>query len=201
MKAWPAQTRHSLLASATVRPSLTAAWVGRTPAVPAIPATTMSAGRCAASMTASSPAAARDSSPRQRIAQRRKAVRIGESGEAGANADRRCGERRDVPAARYRLDTKGSPLRLQDLHGGAADRARGAEQRNGCRHWSARSARRVEEYSEKHADRPEGIQPVHDSAMSWNQMAGILHMKLSLQRGFQQVAALGDDGARRGSPR
>ena len=41
----PAQTSVSLLASATVRPAASAAWVGRTPTVPAMAAMTRSLGR------------------------------------------------------------------------------------------------------------------------------------------------------------
>ena len=61
MNSAPAQTRHSLLASATVAPRSTAASVGFSPAAPLIAAITQSAGRsrrfdhgrlagCAASM-------------------------------------------------------------------------------------------------------------------------------------------------------
>ena len=46
----PAQTRHSLLASATVAPRSIAASVGFNPIAPLIAAITQSAGRCAASM-------------------------------------------------------------------------------------------------------------------------------------------------------
>ena len=46
MNSVPAQTRHSLLASATVAPRATAASVGRSPAAPVIAAITQSAGRC-----------------------------------------------------------------------------------------------------------------------------------------------------------
>ncbi len=55
---WPAETRHSLLASATTAPRRTAASVGRRPAAPTIAAITQSAGIKAASITASGPAAA-----------------------------------------------------------------------------------------------------------------------------------------------
>ena len=78
--------------------------------------------------------AGRDSSPCQCITQRRKAIRIGKSREASAQADRRRGERLDVTPTRHRLDPEGSPLRLQNLHGGASDRTCGSKQRNGCRH-------------------------------------------------------------------
>ena len=54
----PAQTRHSLLASATVAPRLTAASVGFNPTAPLTAAITQSAGRSAASITAASPLAA-----------------------------------------------------------------------------------------------------------------------------------------------
>ena len=54
----PAQTRHSLLASATVPPRSTAASVGSSPVAPAIAAMTHSAGRSAASIIAFGPAAA-----------------------------------------------------------------------------------------------------------------------------------------------
>ena len=54
----PAQTRHSLLASATVAPRSAAASVGLRLAAPVIAAMTHSAGRCAASTRAAGPAAA-----------------------------------------------------------------------------------------------------------------------------------------------
>ena len=56
MKKSPAQTRHSLLASATVAPRSTAASAGFNPAAPLTAAMTQSAGRAAASMIALSPA-------------------------------------------------------------------------------------------------------------------------------------------------
>jgi hypothetical protein len=56
MKKSPAQTRHSLFASATVAPRSTAASAGFNPAAPLTAAMTQSAGRAAASMTALSPA-------------------------------------------------------------------------------------------------------------------------------------------------
>ncbi len=56
IKMLPAQTRHSLLASATMAPRSAAASVGASPAAPVIAAITQSAGRCAASITAASPA-------------------------------------------------------------------------------------------------------------------------------------------------
>ena len=54
----PAQTRHSLLASATVAPRLAAASVGFSPTEPLTAAITQSAGRSAASTSAASPLAA-----------------------------------------------------------------------------------------------------------------------------------------------
>ena len=54
----PAQTRHSLLASATTVPRRIAASVGASPAAPTIAAMTHSAGKLAASVSASAPAAA-----------------------------------------------------------------------------------------------------------------------------------------------
>ena len=53
----PAQTRHSLLASAIVAPRLAAASVGFNPTEPLIAAITQSAGRSAASINAASPLA------------------------------------------------------------------------------------------------------------------------------------------------
>ena len=57
MTATPAQTSVSLLARATTRPSRIAAKVGASPTAPTIADTTRSAGRRAASSSASSPAA------------------------------------------------------------------------------------------------------------------------------------------------
>ena len=58
MNRLPAQTRHSLLASASVAPRSIAASAGSSPAAPVIAPITHSAGRRAASATASEPAAA-----------------------------------------------------------------------------------------------------------------------------------------------
>ena len=58
MNSPPAQTRHSLLASATMAPRSAAASVGFNPAAPVIAPITQSAGRSAASTRASAPAAA-----------------------------------------------------------------------------------------------------------------------------------------------
>ena len=82
MKKSPAQTRHSLLASATVAPRSTAASAGFSPAAPLTAAITQSAGRAAASMIALSPAP--HSVPRagKRILQFAKAARIGDGGKA-----------------------------------------------------------------------------------------------------------------------
>ncbi len=54
----PAETRASLLASATVRPCSMAAIVGGSPAQPTIEAMVQSTSRCAAATSASAPAAA-----------------------------------------------------------------------------------------------------------------------------------------------
>ena len=54
----PAQTRHSLLASATIRPFPMAAIVGARPAAPTMAAIVQSTGRAAASTSASAPPAA-----------------------------------------------------------------------------------------------------------------------------------------------
>ena len=55
-KTSPAATTHSLLASATIAPRFAASSVGAKPAAPTIALTTISEGRCAASITASVPA-------------------------------------------------------------------------------------------------------------------------------------------------
>ena len=87
----PAQTRHSLLASATMAPRRTAASVGASPAAPTMPAITHSAGRAAASTTASAPAGGLDAAAGQALAQAGVTGGIADHGEprAASASDRR----------------------------------------------------------------------------------------------------------------
>ena len=88
------------MASATVAPRSIAASVGLRPAAPLIAAITQSAGRCAASTSASSPAAASMPRAGQRVFEIAIGGRIGNDGDARADLARDLAERRGIAAAR-----------------------------------------------------------------------------------------------------
>ena len=96
----PAQTRHSLLASATVAPRFAAASVGSSPAAPLIAAITQSAGRSAASTSASRPARRFDAGAGRAVLQFAIGGGIGDGGEARAELARELRQRRGVACAR-----------------------------------------------------------------------------------------------------
>ncbi len=141
----PAQTRVSLLASATMAPRSAAASVGLSPAAPVIAPITHSAGRCAASTTASSPAAA--SMPVPASASLRFAIgcRIGDRGEARVKIARHACKRGSVLACGHCLDPISAALAPEQIDGARADRAGRARARLRCArpsggHWSGSNA-------------------------------------------------------------
>src|SRR5262249_53244254 len=95
MKMSPADTRHSLLASAVAVPCRTASSVGLSPATPTIAAITQSAGRLAASSSASSPL---DASAGERSAKCRVAGWLRNHGELSAMQNGELGEPRGIVA-------------------------------------------------------------------------------------------------------
>ena len=96
----PAQTRHSLVASATMAPRRTAASVGSRPAAPTIAAITQSAGRAAASTRPSRPAGDLDTGAGERVLERRRSRRIADHREPGAMPPRGRGQARRRCAGR-----------------------------------------------------------------------------------------------------
>ena len=100
----PAQTRHSLLASATREPARIAASVGDRPAAPTMPATTTSTGRAAASSTAAAPAAASMPLPGERVLEDVVAGPVGDHGDLRPDLPRDAGEAFGVAERRHRLD-------------------------------------------------------------------------------------------------
>ena len=131
MNSAPAQTRHSLLASATIAPRSTAASVGRKPAAPVIAAITQSAGRCAASTSAL--LAGRRLDARCRPA--RPSVRDRRPGPRPRRSARRARARApQAPAALllrgHRLDAIARRARAEQVDGAGADRAGRAEKRD-----------------------------------------------------------------------
>ena len=136
MNGAPAQTRHSLLASATVRPAASAAWVGSTPAVPAMAPITRSAGRRPPRRRPRA-GGGLDAGAGQRGLQAGIACRVGDRGEAGAEP-----HRRSAPAPRRRgrrrpLDRNGPGCARQDHRPSSG---RSSPSRRGSR---ARAARAV----------------------------------------------------------
>ena len=104
MNSAPAQTRHSLLASATVAPRSIAASVGRRPMAPAIAPITQSAGRSAASFSAVFAGGRFDAGARQRALEIVVGRRIGNDRKARADlAGHLCEQRRVAPRGE-RLD-------------------------------------------------------------------------------------------------
>ena len=133
MKRLPAQTSTSLLAKATMRPARTAARVGASPAAPTMPAITQSAGRSAASTTASGPHADLDPGAGQRLLQRGIFRRVGDRGEARVRAPRLLGQQRRVAVRGQRLDGELVAVAQQQIDRAAADRAGRAEDRDPAR--------------------------------------------------------------------
>ena len=121
----PAQTRLSLLASATSAPRRTAARVGASPAAPTMADITQSAGRAPASSSAVGPGAdfdarARESASRARLssAGSATAAKRGRQRRLARRARRRCG-RRSAPRPRI-----SAPCAAQLVRSGRASSAR-----------------------------------------------------------------------------
>ena len=130
MKMRPAETRHSLLASAVQVPCRTAASVGLRPAAPTIAAITQSAGRLAASISASAPAADLDAGAGKSGAEVGVATLIGDDGKLGPVLHGEFGETRGVAAAGQGHHRVGRWIAADEIEGVLADRAGGAEHRD-----------------------------------------------------------------------
>ena len=108
-------------------PRSAAASVGRKLVAPVIAAITQSAGRDAASTTASSPAPALDPGARERLFQIAMQRRVRDRRKTRADLARNCCERRDIAMRGDRLDTIAAALLFKEIDRRGADRAGGAE--------------------------------------------------------------------------
>ena len=117
MNSAPAQTRHSLLASATVAPRSAAASVGFRPAAPLIAAITQSAGRSAASISGGLAARRFDAGAGERVLQLAIGRRIGDGREARAELARELRERGGVAVRGHRLDAVAAVAALEQIDG------------------------------------------------------------------------------------
>ena len=217
MKKSPAQTRHSLFASATAAPRSTAASAGFNPAAPLTAAITQSAGRAAASMMALSPAP--HSVPRagKRVLQFAKPRRIGDRGKPRVEFAGQLGQRLHIGVRGQRLDLITVARAAQQIHGAVADRTGGAQHRHGARigrraalllrkgtalitspnHKTAANAIGAAPQQPENRRHNDGgdkaIQPIQQPAMAGNDLARILDAETPLYRGFKQIAELRND--------
>ena len=116
MKKSPAQTRHSLLASATVAPRSTAASAGFNPAAPLTAAITQSAGRAAASMIALSTRAAFGARAGQSVLQFAGRVGIGDGCKSRAELAGQLRQRLHIGIRGQRLDPVAVARAAQQIH-------------------------------------------------------------------------------------
>ena len=196
----PAHTRHSLLANATMAPRRAAVRVGRNPSAPTIPATTNSAGRAAASSSASTPAAASMPGARQPVPKPVGKAFIGNHGEARPQAPCLLYQQIDVAVRGERFDL------VQERDCVPPDRS--------C--W-CRSTRLIRESSHAVAHPPPVLPPrsvsprhpmdgcedwrrqeqtvdtVEQPAMSRQKPTGVLNVIAAFHRRFQQIPDLCDD--------
>ena len=218
MNSAPAQTRHSLLASATVAPRSAAASVGLRLVAPVIAAITQSAGRCAASTTASAPAAASMPEPDSSALSSPYSVGIGDGGKARAELARQLRKRGGVAMRGHRLDPIALGILPQQIDRARTDRAGRAQQASPCAATGANSTlcpRLLLLHRLYHTSKPragaadpltndadeergkggdqEPVEAIHQSAMAGNEMARILRAETPLDRGFEQVAGLRQD--------
>ena len=206
MNSAPAQTRHSLLASATVAPRSTAASVGFSPAAPVIAAITQSAGRCAASIKAPSPAAASMPLPDKRVLQFADRPPGRRPPQTGRRVRAQFVRARRIALRGHRLDAIAFGSRLMQIDRAGADRAGRAEDGDAahappaalsigapglrsCIHHTSRpragaiqaAARQCRSAADA-APPPEAVEPIHHAAMARNEVAGILGAELPLDR-------------------
>src|SRR3984885_11797495 len=219
MKKSPAHTRHSLFASATVAPRSTAASAGFNPAAPLMAAMTQSDGRAAASMIALSPAPHSMRVPAK--ASFNSASRPGSATAAKrapnsfANLARPSTLALAVKAStRYRsrearsksivlspiepvapktvtartadaealLLRNGTALIFSPNHKTAADAIHAAPQKSQNRRQDHR--------------RDKAVETIEQSAMSGNDLAGVLDVEPAFHCRFKQIAELGNNGKR-----
>ena len=132
MKRSPAQTRHSLLASATAAPRSTAASAGFSPAAPLTAAITQSAGRRRGLDDGALAGAAFDAGARERALQFAEPRRVGDGRELRAEFLGELGQRLDIGIRGQRLDRIAVARAAQQIHGAVADRTGGAQHRDGA---------------------------------------------------------------------
>ena len=218
MKKSPAQTRHSLLASATVAPRSTAASAGFSPAAPLTAAITQSAGRAAASMMALSPAphsmpvpasASRSSPSSDGIGDRREA-RAEFLGELRQPVDIGVrGQRLDLIALAARPAANPSCCRRSSRWRRARSRCarriaaalllrKGTALMFSPNHKTAADAiqRRPAETPKSAARTTAATKPSsRSSSPPWpgNDVTGILDAEPALHRGFEEIAELGNN--------
>ena len=212
----PAQTRHSLLASATVAPRSIAASVGLQPdragdrrhhpvgrALRGFEQRGLAGRRLDAAAGQARPSARhRPPDRRPRQSARRPRARV-------------LRERRGVAPRGDRLDAIALRFALDQIDRAGADRAGGAENGDAahgrgrlrfragkrrvrsCAHHTSRPraapSKPPRSKSDQAADerrRPETVEPVHHAAMAGNEMACILGAELALDPGFEQIADL-----------
>ena len=223
MKKSPAQTRHSLFASATVAPRSTAASAGFNPAAPLTAAITQSAGRDAASIIALSPAPHSVRVPAS-ASFNRETSGIGDSRETRAEFFRQlrqplhiavCGQRFDPVTVGAALSksivlSPIDPVAPRTVTVRTADAAalllrNGTGLMNSPNHKTAadaiHAAPQKTEKCRQHHRGDESVETIHQSAMPGNDMAGILDAETPFHRGFKEIAELGSNGQNRSEHR
>ena len=202
-------------------PRSAAANVGRNPAAPVMAPITHCAGRCAASTTAASPAAASMPVPDKRILELAIGRRIADRGEARADLARQRGQGDSVGVRAHRLDPIAPGLALDQIDGARADRSGRAQQCHAALAARSRSARVSPPSSPSsghHISKPRAGASIPPCARPIRQAStaaatkpssrsirppwpginapGVLNAEPALDRGFDQIACLGGDRQR-----
>ena len=218
MNSAPAQTRHSLLASATVAPRSAAASVGLRLVAPVIAAITQSAGRCAASTTAVGAGRGLDAGAGKLGFEFAVSIRIGNCGKARAEFAREKRQRLGVAMRGYGFDAIATGFLPEQIDGARPDRAGGTEQRHRARYRrqfhprqrlflfhrattipasrGRRSSSRTNETDEKSGNGgdEEAVEAIHEAPVAGNEVACVLCPKAPLDGKLNQVAGLRQDG-------
>ena len=204
MKRLPAQTSTSLLAKATMRPRRIAARVGASPAAPTMPAITQSAGRSAASTSASRPARRLDPACRRAPPSAPDSPPDRRPRQSARRAPRLFGQERRVAVGGQRLDGERVAVAQQQIDGALPDRPGRAENRDAARPRAPIACRRLgrqtgpsspcqhaaaaDHGQQRHRrdHREQAVEPVEQAAMSGDEAARVLHAEPSLGHGLQQ---------------
>src|SRR6185295_1402055 len=214
MNSVPAQTRHSLLASASVAPRSIAASAGSRPAAPVIAPITQSAGRRPASVTASGPAAASMPLPESPAFRSPYAVwsataakRAPRSRASAASAvpflcavsattAKRSRWRRSRSAVLDPIEPVAPRIVTVRAAGSGLERMFGVainspDQEAPRRSLEAPASQTHHGRRQYRCQKP--VEPVHQPAMTRDQMARVLGVEPALDRGFQEIAGLRHD--------